>query len=280
MINSSSVVVTGASGLLGKSIIRVCSKLGIAVTPVSRRAAPGSVQVTSYRSTPEGDILIHLAEENNIGRANQAGEDYEVETVETLKVLASRNYKRIIYTSSGWLYGDTQLKPHSVGDNIVVNDTYSRVKSACEQIVLSSGKNVVVRLANLYGPGMSKESLLSTILGQLSGSEAIRIRDDKPVRDFLWVDDAAEAIVKIALGDSLGIFNVGSGVGVSVRELARTVSEVAGKDEREIVAYGPSSKNSNLVLDIKATSEILGWVPKTSLRSGLDQILRWEKKDE
>lgn len=274
------IVVTGASGFLGRAVTAALRGRGVYVLAVSRKPTVGGLQVNDYEESPGGDILIHLAEDNNIARVNQAGTDYQESSLKILDRLLAKNYSRVVYASSALLYGDGSEVTHRVCDELRVNNTYLKIKSIAEQKVLASGKNVIVRLANLYGPGMSLDNVLSTIIEQLGEPGPIRVRDDKPIRDFLWVEDAVEAIVELALGAQTGIFNIGSGIGVSVRELAKMMMVINGEEGREILPYSQSEKKSSLVLDIDATSRSLGWAPKTSIKSGLEQMLKLEKLNE
>lgn len=268
------IVVTGASGFLGQVLGKLLSEKEIPHLLVSRKAIPGGYQVSDYSATPPGQVLIHLAEDSHIARVNEQGLSYELRALQTLKELIQKGYRRIVYASSGALYGDLTSSPHSIADDVVTNTTYLRVKRSSEKLVLESQQNVVVRLGNLYGPGMSQENVISTIFEQLRDPGEIRVRDDRPTRDFLWVEDAAEAIMQLALGSFTGIFNLGSGVGFSVRDVAQIASEIVGRRDPKIIAYNPAQRESNLILDISRTAEETGWSPKTSMREGLEKMLR------
>jgi nucleoside-diphosphate-sugar epimerase len=140
-------------------------------------------------------------------------------------------------------------------------------------MVLAAG-GAAVRLANLYGPGMAANNVLSDVLQQLGGAGPVRIRDAAPVRDFLWVGDAAAGLAAVALGEPAGIYNLGSEHGTSIGELVRLLLEAAEEEGREIVATAPADRPSTLVLDIAATEAAFGWRPQTSLASGLRMLLK------
>ena len=96
------------------------------------------------------------------------------------------------------LYGDTDIYAHRPNDPIQSNDAYTRVKRQSEMAVLKLPTGIVVRPANIYGPGMSKNNVMSAILQQIPGIGKLEVRI-QPVRDFIWVEDAAEGIVALAL---------------------------------------------------------------------------------
>lgn len=251
--------------------------------PVTRKNISGWCRVSDYSLSPTGDVLIHLAEENERVRATQSGQAYEEKTLATLAALLGKGYRRVVYASSSVLYGDADIRPHFPDDPIQVDDAYSHVKRLSELAVLKSPSGVVARLANIYGPGMSKGNVLSTILRQISSKGSLKVLDTSPRRDFIWVEDAAEGLVALALNYSKGdnerrVFNLGTGVGTSIGSLASMVLEIVGQPTRQVEAKCVSGRKSCLVLDYSDTTSACGWQPRTSLRQGLSHILNMRKE--
>lgn len=273
------IVVTGASGFLGRALMGKLNHAGIEVVGVSRHASPGLLQVVSYADAPSGDVLIHLAEASDRHLAEVNGTAYERVTLGTLESLLGKGFDRIVYTSSAALYGDERELLCRVGDPLRIVDTYTRLKYASEQAVLGT-KGVVARLANLYGPGMSGNNVLSAILKQVRLSGPIRVRDVTPVRDFLWVEDAAQALAFMSVGNAVGTFNVGTGLGTSIFELARIVLNAAGQTERSVESGDEGSNRSRLVVDIAQTVAEFGWRPTTTLPEGIKILVNVVKENE
>jgi UDP-glucose 4-epimerase len=272
------VVVTGASGFLGRALVAVLSARGERVVAVARRplpALPGieAVRVADYAETPRGDVLVHLAEPAALAAAEQAGAAHEEAMLGTLDRLLAGGFRRVVYGSSAVVYGDRLAHPRRPDEAPEPASLYARTKLADERMVLAAG-GVAVRLANLYGPGMAASNVLSDVLRQLGNPGPVRVRDTAPVRDFLWVGDAAVGLAAIALGEATGVYNLGTGSGTSIDELARLLLEIAGKPRREIVATAPGDRPSTLVLDVEATDAAFGWRPQTSLASGLRMLLK------
>ena len=130
-----------------------------------------------------------------------------------------------------------------------------------------------LRLANLYGPGMATNNVLSDILAQRDAPGPIEIRDSRPVRDYLWVSDAVAAFARVATARAGGVWNVGTGRGTSAFALARMLAARFGQPEREIVETAPQAAVSHLVLDCAALAEKLSWTARTSLDDGLSQLV-------
>lgn len=266
------VVITGAAGFLGRSLTNHLVGSGLTVIPVSRRLIPGMSQVQDYSQSPAGDILIHLAEESDRSKVNRQGEAYINYASGTIRALSHRSNQRVIYASSGVVYGDQNESPCKIDMPVVATDVYSKSKLLNERIVLDSG-GAVVRLSNLFGDGMSANNVMSDIIRQIPGAGPLRIRDDKPVRDYLHVSDAASVFGRLVESNFCGIVNAGSGIGTSVRALAELLLSSAGQGDREIIATEPSPRRSISILDISETMKILGWSPSSSLKDQLAQLL-------
>jgi UDP-glucose 4-epimerase len=232
-------------------------------------------QISDYDDTPSADVIIHLAEEPDRAVVNRSEASFAQQS-EVVRLLSLRAGK-LIYASSGAVYGDNGRAPFKTDDAVSGYDLYSRLKLANERIELDAG-GVVLRLANLYGPGMAPNNVVSDIVRQIPGTGALCIRDDQPVRDFLAVTDAARAFVLATQLSGDGVLNVGSGIGTSTGEVARLALRAADQEHRPIVATGPSGKCSVNVLDVSRTQHRLGWSAALSLRDFFSQVYRSEVK--
>ena len=265
------VVVTGASGFLGAAVKRQLLSAGFDCIGVSRRDVPGLYRVKKYSESPAADCLIHCAETNERATVNAGGASMELDASQTLDALLNVNFQHVIYMSSAVVYGDQWTTPRKVSDPSEVVDTYTSIKLASEKAVLDSG-GAVVRLSNLYGPGMAAGNVLSHIFGQLGSGRAIKMFALDPIRDFLWVDDAAQAVCAIAKNKSTGIFNVGSGRGTSIRQLVRLAQVTSGSDQ-EVIGLRNAERPSYLVLDISETERSINWIPQICLADGVLRLV-------
>jgi UDP-glucose 4-epimerase len=270
------IVITGASGFLGGAVFRQLTAAGFDCLGVSRADFPGLHRVASYAETPAGDCLIHCAETNDRSLANAGGEALEAEALHTLSALLTKGYRYVIYASSAVLYGDRCTTPRKVTDPVTVIDTYTRIKRMSEISVLEHGGSVV-RLANLYGPGMAPTNVLSHVLSQLGQDRMIMMHTLDPVRDFLWIDDAVRALSILSERQSAGVFNVGSGQGISIGELVGLVQRAA-RTRQSVSGLRTLDQPTQLVLDITATKQHLGWSPQMLMELGVRELVEMKMK--
>ncbi len=139
----------------------------------------------------------------------------------------------------------------------------------------------IVRPFNTYGPRQSARAVVPTIVSQALAMHEIRLGDLRPIRDLTFVKDTARAFMAIAGCDAaLGqTVNAGTGKGISIGDLAALILEILGKqlpvvaDEERV--RPEKSEVLKLLCDNRLASELMGWAPTTSLRSGLAEVIRF-----
>ncbi len=276
------VVVTGASGFIGRALIDEFARRDIQTLAVSRRpcAVPSGADVSvvaDYPDTPvpAGATLIHLAERADIGEAERLGEQHLQETRQRIMALLVAARGRIVYASSGRVYGSETIRPHPPADPTRADCFYARAKLEAEQIVLESGRGVIARVGNVYGPPVKPGTVLGDILAQVPGNGPLRIRDAGAARDFVWVGDIARGLADMATGEATGIFNLGTGVASSAGDIARTALQLCGEEDRPVETSVPTDPGAinTIALDATQTTAVFGWRPEVTLESGLHRLI-------
>lgn len=273
-------VVTGASGFIARAVTAALARQGATVMAASRRGTnfdPPVKRVVVKRyaelQPPSADsVLIHLAEPRDIVNADRSSEAYIAERTVMLAELLAKGWGHVVYVSSSAVYGGDNPVPHSADEIVSPHGLYAQAKLACERQILAQG-GAVARLSNVYGPGMAPDNVIADILRQIPGSGPIVVRDRKPVRDYLWVDDAADGLAMLALSRKPGIFNFGTGKGTSVEDLARLASAQAHESVRPVVSSAEIEYESCQVLSISDTIAKLGWKPRVSLDQGFANLV-------
>jgi nucleoside-diphosphate-sugar epimerase len=272
-----SVAVLGAGGFVGRHIVRELASRGHSVhawtLDVPPEGSPGTWrQVDLDHFEPRelvADVAIHVAEPSVLGDATQ-----QQRNVERAARVVAASVARVIYASSGVVYGDGADTPRTEDAPTYASSPYAAAKLAVEASLRTEPRATIVRLTNVYGRGMSPANVLSDILGQTRSAGPLRVRDLAPVRDYLHVEDAARGFADLAERSVTGVMNFGTGVGSSVADLARIACRAAGTPERELIATSPRDGTSTLVLDAGRARRELGWSPLISIEEGITRLVQ------
>jgi UDP-glucose 4-epimerase len=266
------IIITGASGFIGSALISRLKNENIEYIGLTRKKIDGLTQISEYSdySDVKNSILIHLAQPNNLNNVSNGCEE-----IELLQRLLSKNWSHIIYISSATVYGDKIESPRSPDEVVFGYNDYTKVKLKSESLILNKG-GTCLRFSNIYGPNMSTENVISEIIFQCLNSEKIIIKDKYPTRDFLYIDDAVNAIIQAIKLKPLGIFNIGSGVGTVIEELTNIVLKFYKEYDIPVFSIRKENGNSFLVLNIDKTKKELNWSPQVSLKQGLFKLLKNE----
>jgi len=285
------IVVTGGTGFIGRHLVQTLAQLNHEVHTVSRRAAPIGQQaihhscdvesVEALRVAQNADVLVHLAGQSDasasfadpalFARVNSSGTLNMLEAArrtDALFVLASS--QRVYSPKHGLLREDDPFAP---------SDPYGYTKLIAEKWVEMYRKvyglrTVVLRFFSVYGPGQSVGSGSSGVV-PIYMHEALAgkplLVNNSNLRDFTYVTDVVKGISlcidkPAALGQA---FNIATGVGTSVRDLAFLIKEITGS-QSEIRVLGDSTDEC-LVANIDKARDVLQYRPKVSLRTGLEQ---------
>ena len=265
------IIVTGASGFLGHALFHHLKAAGFDCLGVSRRSDLNELlSVVDYSRSPVGDVLVHCAEPSSRPAVNKMDSQDISDIIENTKKLLNKPFSHVIYLSSAALYGHKADEPRHVTDDIYVSDNYCKIKRAAELSVLKT-TGTILRLGNVYGIGMSKENVISTAMQQLFLSSDIEMRTLSPVRDYIWYTDVLDAITKACILRPAGIFNIGSGIGVSVAQLIDEMQLVMNTKLR-VKETTPIGEVSCQFLDIDLSMSKLDWKPVIDIKHGLKII--------
>tara|TARA_Y100000996_G_scaffold393567_1_gene357203 strand:+ start:837 stop:1712 length:876 start_codon:yes stop_codon:yes gene_type:complete len=159
-------------------------------------------------------------------------------------------------------------------------NNYIFSKHLMEEVVnfyKNSVPSIVVRLNNIYGyTKLMRPDLVPTIMQGIFKKKTISVWNDKPVRDFIFAEDAAEAVFKLLNSNYEGIVNVGTGKSHSVKELTKIISSISGKTikSKNIPVKGPYK----LLTNINLLKKITKWKSKHSFKEGLVKTYKIMKK--
>lgn len=274
------VLVTGASGFIGKYLVKLLSENDIIVTSLTQK--DGDIRTLDLEIYGHQDQVIHLANRNFIPDSwANPGDFFSINVDGTRNVLefCRTSKARCVYVSA-YVYGQPKYLPIDEKHSLSGINPYMKSKIMAEDLVrfyahIFEMPYVILRPFNIYGKGQNESFLIPTIIKQLKKGNTVHVQSVKPKRDFLHIDDFNRAVLKIIRNNLLkGIFNVGYGQSYSVEEIINQLSEIIG--------YSLSYKDDNIirnnevlevVADISKIINNTNWSPSLTLKEGLSKML-------
>jgi nucleoside-diphosphate-sugar epimerase len=163
---------------------------------------------------------------------------------------------------------------------------YSHSKILSEEMYKFYQKNFglrvnILRPFNIYGPGQKEKFIIPKIIKQVLDNKhkSVELLDLKPKRDFLYIDDFIEAIIKTIEENNGATYNVGSGTSISVKNIVEIIMKTAGI-KKEIIESGLARQNEimDVVADIRKIKNELNWHPKINFEKGIAKCINFYKK--
>jgi len=276
------VLVTGGGGFIGSHLVAHLQRLGKAVVAPSRR--DGFDVLTSEFPLNDIDHVFHLAAETGVV---ESWEDpvsfHHVNAHGTVRLLEQCRHRKCSITYiSGYVYGRTRKLPIGESDHVEASNPYAFSKfiaeEACRFYARVFGLPVaILRPFNVYGPGQSDRFLLPYIARQVLDPKCtmIQVLDLAPRRDYVYISDVIEAAIAAIAAKPGEIFNVGSGTSYSVEDVikitlaAADIQKPYGCPDRKVRA----NEIDDVVADISAIQNSLGWTPAVSFEAGLKKLI-------
>lgn len=207
-------------------------------------------------------------------------------TFNILNVAKKYEVQRFVHVSSAKVYETVENIPINEEYRLIARSPRIGIEIGAEKLVeghhMLYGLPVsIVRIFNVYGPIQSKFAIVPTVIVQaLIGTEVL-LGNMHAVRDFVYVDDVIEGIVKTAeLPEAVGeTVHFGSGHSTSIESLSERILSLIGKDI-EIVFDATRIRTQEpdimwSVADITKAEKMLRWQPETSLELGLERTIEW-----
>jgi CDP-glucose 4,6-dehydratase len=311
------VLVTGATGLLGSWVVPELVRRGAEVVALVRDGAPHSIlsrdgwldRVVTVRGSLSDDGLLRRAfAEYGIETAFHLGAQTlvgvaKVDPVGTLEANVRGTWllleaarqagvKQVLVASSDKAYGDSSNLPYFEDHPLQGRFPYDVSKSCTDLITTMYARTFglgtcIVRCGNLFGGGdLNFSRLIPGVIRATVRNEPFLIRSDgKFVRDFLYVEDAADAYLtlagKMAADPSLAgeAFNFGLELRPTMLELTEKVLAMMGRsDLRPVVQNVASAEIREQYLDAGKARSRLGWTPRHGMDEGLQRTIDWYRR--
>jgi UDP-glucose 4-epimerase len=302
-------LITGAAGFLGTPLANRLVSDGHSVVGLDDLSTGDPDRLSSDVHLVRGDIndrpklwsllqgvdcVYHLAARVIVPESILYPREYNLVnvggTVTLMEAMRDVGVKRVVFISSGTIYGNQRNQPMKETLRPQPRSPYAVSKLAAEYYIRTIGnlwkiETVVLRVFNAYGPGQrlppTHAPVIPYCINQALDNGTIVIHGEgNQTRDYVFVDDVVNAAMRASFKTDINrlIINVGSGKETSVNEIARTVTELSVTKPELIHNPHHDSGPARMCADISLAQRKLGYEPRVSLREGLLKTMQLDKR--
>ena len=293
------ILVIGGTGFIGTSLLKKCKKLNWLLTSVSlhKPLIKDRISGTKYlicdisslkklKKTIKSnyDYVVNLGGYIDHINNEKVKKNHLIGPKNLFKIFKERQIKSFIQIGSSTEYG--RLKsPQKEDSKICPKDIYGKYKFLATKYYLECYKKFnfpvsIIRFYQIYGPHQKKNRFVPQLINACKTGKTFYTSNGTQSRDFLYIDDAINGIIKCIISPkSKGkIFNIGCGKAVQLKKIMKIVEKKMGNFNP---VFGKISlrKNENRVLypDISKAKKVLKWKNKTTFEKGIDKTIKYYK---
>ena len=309
-MNYKKALVTGGAGFIGSHLVDTLYKNNIEVLVVDNLLTGkkqnlnsldldntiygdvGSEDTLEHIMNFNPDVCFHLAAQSSVViSVEDPLLDFEhnlLQPVQLIKTLLDTDCKQFIFTSSGGtIFGEPDVIPTSEVDYAgEPASPYGLAKKKLNELIEAMLQNEtmsysILNLSNVYGPRQDphgEAGVMSIFTGKLLNNETPTIYGDgEQTRDYVYVLDVVDALIKSSESDKNLFLNIGTGIETSVNDLLSILSEKISWDGE--AEYKPQREGELLrsVLNNQRAKDQIGWEPAHTLDHGLNELIDWFK---
>jgi len=308
----SRILVTGGAGFIGSNLCEALLELGHEVRVFDNFSTGKRENLADFASSIEvieGDIrdyesiekvmdgverVIHLAAMSSVPWSvddpEAAHHMNSTGTLHVLKAARDSGAQRVVLASTSAIYGENPVQPKTEEMMPEPMSPYAATKLAGEHYckvfsTLYGLEAVALRYFNVYGKRQDPASHYSAVIPKfitriLSKTNPVIYGDGEQTRDFVFVDDCNQANIKACFtnGISGDFFNIGSGVNISVNELANTIGNIAGVEIEPVYEDARSGDVRESLSDISKARRHLPFEPEYTMEAGLKKTIEWYRE--
>jgi UDP-glucose 4-epimerase len=298
-------LVTGAAGFLGSNLANRLAREGHQVRGLDDLSAGDPARLSPDVLFTRGDVtdrpklwtllqdvdcVYHLAAKVSVPESVLYPREYNIinvgGTVSVMEAMRDVGVRRVVFISSGAIYGDKGTQPLKESAPARPGSPYAVSKLAAEHYVRTIGilwgiETVSLRVFNAYGPGqplsVAHPPVVPHFLREAAlGGTLVIHGDGEQTRDFVFLDDVVEAMVAAATAPTVDqlVINIGSGMETSIKALGQQVIEAIGANVEWIYKEDSDPGPSRMCADIQLARQKLGYQPRYSLQEGLERMIR------
>ena len=272
------ILVTGHKGVIASHLIKKLSNCEIIIDSINGKRVDlkNSEEVMKIESV---DTVIHLAGKTQKGLEwKEYFENNIIGTLNILEYCIKKNIKKIIFVSS-YVYGNPKYSPIDEQHQLYPHNLYTKSKFLAEELCKIYSKKyklnvIILRPFNIFAKSMNKNYLISNLIESINTKKTVTITNRTSKRDFLYIDDFIDLILKIKDHDfEYEIFNIGSGISYSFDDVIEIIEKNTSKKLNLKYKSDDQSFIQNITADNSKITKLLDWKPKLTFEEGLQKLL-------
>ena len=301
------IFITGANGFVGKhlqkELVARGFKVSVAIRSDSNFNEPKAdryvvdltdkIKVLDIIQSLKPDYVIHLASQKNRNNSSEGfSKDYDLNVSMALNLVeACRNLlslKRFVFLGSCDEYG-LGPRPYTEGQFELPSGVYGLSKLSITKLLLylyhtDSFPSVVLRASVIYGPEQNDDMFIPSLINSLLSRKDFPMTFGEQLRDFVYITDVVEAIIKSLSADERvngKVINIGLGVSYKVNHIAKMTANLIAPTALSQIKFGGVEYRPNEIMDyslnISLASELLVWNPKVNIQDGILKTVNYFK---
>lgn len=281
--NRMKVLVTGFSGFIGTYLLEKLNQTNYELELMDIADGVDICDWEQVKHVENVDVVVHLA---NLSFVPASYDDPKrfyttnyLSTLNMLELCRANNAKMIFFSS--YVYGHPQYQPIDENHPVQAFNPYAQTKVICESLCEGYNRDfkvpvTIFRPFNIYGTGQNPDFLIPSIIQQARNGKIV-VKDDRPKRDYIHVEDIVRAVIKAIEkvdDDKLNVYNLGTGISYSVKEIVDIVRSIFSS-EIEYLCTNEFRPNDvmDTIADISKIKVELNWQPAISIQDGLREMI-------
>jgi len=305
---SNKILVTGGAGFIGSTLVRklLDKEFQVSVLDDMSTGLSGNLPKNNDVKLFEGDVrdfdmvsnlirkhpyVLHLASHAFIPLSYeiplQVAEVNAMGSINVLKACKDHKVKRLVHISSSEVYGPAQYEPMDEKHPLQPYSTYSVAKAAADLWAQTFFYEhnlpvVILRPFNTYGPRETLPYFVPEMIRQCLKEPVIKVGNLETFRDFTYVEDTTEAMVKVLEAEDVDgqVINLGTNQTHKMSDVLSLIRKQIGVEGKTVVSDESRFRPRDvpkLISDNKKAKRLLGWRPKTSFEEGIQKTIQWYK---
>ena len=282
------ILITGGNGFVGRSLSNLLKSKSEDIIDTVDIDTLNLCEWDAVTKISKYDVIVHLAGKSFVPDSFKEPLSFYNNNIQSMLNMlekAKADSSKVIFFST-YVYGPPSYLPIDEKHNTNPQNPYTQSKLICEDLCQAYHRDfgvpvTIFRPFNIYGPGQRSAFFIPTIINQIN-NEIIQLNDSRPRRDFIFIDDVIDAVYLSIINNenSFRIYNLGSGVSTSIKEIVNLIIKLSSS--KSLVKFSEDIRQGEIldtVADISKIKNELGWSPEISIDKGIRLCIDSFKKN-